>query len=280
MKTAKGATAIAAALAAFSCVVATSCSISTSSATSDSVAESPAPAASGSPKAKSANTVEQAFRKVKWGNGITTPGMEVGVPNPAGWYEAAFGPRTSEKILYLTYDDGPYPSTTNKVLKMLADNHAKATFFVLGRQVDQFPGYVNKITAAGHALGNHTQDHANLARSGPSRIRKQLTDVQKRVGPSLGNCMRPPGGFIDDQAGAIITQMGITPIMWTGHAQDWAPPSTDRMIQMLKEATAPGAVILLHDSADKPQTLATSAVMIPWWKKQGYRLETIPACRK
>ena len=125
--------------------------------------------------------------------------MAEGNPNPPGWYEAAFGKRTTEKVLYLTYDDGPYPTTTNKILKLLAANDAKATFFVLGRQVDVFPTYADKIVAAGHALGNHTQDHENLATRGPTVIRKQLTSVQKSVGPSLGNCMRPPGGFIDDQ---------------------------------------------------------------------------------
>ena len=206
--------------------------------------------------------------------------MAEGNPNPPGWYEAAFGKRTTEKVLYLTYDDGPYPTTTNKILKLLAANDAKATFFVLGRQFDVFPTYADKIVAAGHALGNHTQDHENLATRGPTVIRKQLTSVQKSVGPSLGNCMRPPGGFIDDQAGAVIAGMGLVPVLWTGHAQDWAPPSTDKMIEMLKEATAPGAVILLHDSIDKAKTVAASSVMIPWWKKQGYRLETIPACRK
>lgn len=272
-------TTAAAVLAAFSCLMVSGCSLSAASDTADSVA-SPQPEVAPTAPSNTANTTEKAFAQVRWGNGITTPGMDIGIPNPAGWYDAAFGSRPKEKVLYLTYDDGPYPPTTNKVLKMLADNDAKATFFVLGRQVDLYPGYVGKITTAGNALGNHTQDHANLARSGPARIRKQLTDVQKRVGPSLGNCMRPPGGFIDDQAGAVITKMGLTPIMWTGHAQDWAPPSTERMVQMLKDATSPGAVILLHDSADKGQTLAASAVMIPWWKKQGYRLETIPACRK
>ena len=216
---------------------------------------------------------------VKWGDGKNPPGMKIGIPNPPGWYEAAFGARTTEKVLYLTYDDGPYPATTDRILKILADNDAKATFFILGRQVDAFPGYVKKITAAGHALGNHTQNHDNLALDKPAKIRKQLTDVEQRVGPTLGKCMRPPGGFIDDQAGAVITGMGLVPILWTGHAQDWAPPATARMIEMLKEATAPGAVILLHDSADKERTIAASEVMIPWWKKHGYRLETIPACR-
>ena len=218
--------------------------------------------------------------KVTWGDGKNPPGMAQGNPNPAGWYEAAFGPRTTDKVLYLTYDDGPYPDTTNQILKLLAANDAKATFFVLGRQVDAFPGYVDKIIAAGHALGNHTQDHENLATHGPGTIRKQLTQVREAVGPKLGDCMRPPGGFIDDQAGAVITGMGLVPVLWTGHAQDWAPPSVSKMVDMLKKATSPGAVILLHDSIDKAKTVAASATMIPWWKKQGYRLETIPACRK
>ncbi len=219
------------------------------------------------------------FASVNWGDGRTTPGMESGIPNPAGWYEAAFGPRNLEKVIYLTYDDGPYPPTTDRILKILAANGAKATFFINGRQVDKYPNYLNKVFAQGHALGNHTQDHENVAAKGRRIIRKQLTDVEDVVGPTLGACMRPPGGFINKRAGDTITKMGISPIMWTGHAQDWAPPPTEKMIQMLKAATEPGAVILLHDSADKERTIAVSAVMIPWWTARGYRLETIPACR-
>ena len=192
----------------------------------------------------------------------------------------AFGPRTTDKVIYLTYDDGPHPATTDRILNLLAKSNAKATFFVNGRHVDQHPTYLKKVTAQGHALGNHTQDHENLAAKNKRIIRQQLTDVVDSVGPTLGDCMRPPGGMINQRAGRTITEMGIVPIMWTGHAQDWAPPPVSRMVQMLKEATEPGAVILLHDSANMEPTVATSAIMIPWWTKQGYRLETIPACRK
>lgn len=250
----------------------------TTSTATGNAAPTSAPHQSSAPAATS--EVAQRYQDFTWGDGKTTPGMAVGIPDPPGWYEAAFGPRTTEKVLYLTYDDGPYPPTTDRILKLLAKNNAKATFFVNGRQVDQYPGYLEKVITAGHAIGNHTQDHENVAAKGRKIIRKQLTDVVDVVGPKMGDCMRPPGGRINQKAGDIITGMGIVPIMWTGHAQDWTPPSTERMVEMLKSATAPGAVILLHDSADKERTIAASAQMIPWWTKHGYRLETVPACRK
>jgi len=224
--------------------------------------------------------VAQRYASFQWGSAKTTPGKDIGIPSPPGWYEAAFGPRTDEKVIYLTYDDGPHPATTDRILKLLAKSDAKATFFVNGRHVVQHPGYLDKITAQGHAIANHTQDHENLAAKSKRVIKQQLTGVVKAVGPTLGDCMRPPGGMINQRAGRTITEMGIVPIMWTGHAQDWAPPPVSRMVEMLKEATEPGAVILLHDSANMEPTVATSAIMIPWWTKQGYRLETIPACRK
>ena len=279
--------ATAAASLALAAALVSGCSIS--AGTSDAPQE-PASANSGIPEQTEATSnggadsgaspVAQRYASFDWGSAKTTPGRAVGIPSPPGWYEAAFGPRTTDKVIYLTYDDGPHPATTDRILNLLAKSNAKATFFVNGRHVDQHPTYLKKVTAQGHALGNHTQDHENLAAKNKRIIRQQLTDVVDSVGPTLGDCMRPPGGMINQRAGRTITEMGIVPIMWTGHAQDWAPPPVSRMVQMLKEATEPGAVILLHDSANMEPTVATSAIMIPWWTKQGYRLETIPACRK
>lgn len=265
----------------------TGCSVSSGTQDGDGGLASATSTSAGQPASASTNdanvdssNVAQRYANFEWGNAKTTPGKAVGIPSPPGWYEAAFGSRTNDKVIYLTYDDGPYPATTDRILKLLAKSNAKATFFVNGRHVDQHPTYLKKVIAQGHALGNHTQDHENLAAKNKRIIKQQLTDVIDSVGPTLGNCMRPPGGMINQRAGRTITEMGIVPIMWTGHAQDWAPPPVSRMVEMLKEATEPGAVILLHDSANKEPTVATSAIMIPWWTKRGYRLETIPACRK
>jgi peptidoglycan/xylan/chitin deacetylase (PgdA/CDA1 family) len=190
------------------------------------------------------------------------------------------GPRTNEKVLYLTYDDGPMPGPTDQILAELRAQDVKATFFVLGRQVAQHPQYIRKIVDDGHLIANHTYDHRNLVYSKPTAIRTQLTRTANLVGADMGPCMRPPGGMIDRQAARQITSLGIVPVLWTGHNQDWAPPPKRKMIEMLKQATGPGAIILLHDTSTKSGTVDVTRQMIPWWKAQGYRFETIPACRQ
>ena len=204
--------------------------------------------------------------------------MSDGIPNPPGWYQAAFGARTTEKVLYLTYDDGPTEESTIPLLKLLATNDAKATFFVVGDMATAHADVLKQITAEGHALGDHTMDHADLVSLTVPQVRKELAGVQAIVGTALGACMRPPYGLIDTDVAQVAQELNLMPILWTGHAQDWDPPSVSEMVRRLKKATAPGAVILLHDGAGKASTLAASEIMIPWWRNQGYQLETVPAC--
>lgn len=216
---------------------------------------------------------------VTWG-GRDTPGMGDGIPNPHGWYQAAFGTRTKEKILYLTFDDGPSAGMTDALLAELAKYDALATFFVVGSQVSTHRDEIQRIVSRGHALGDHTMTHADLDSLSAQAVRSELSGVQQLLGPALGRCMRPPYGLIDNKVATISKSLNLMPILWTGHAQDWSPPSTSKMIEMLQHATEPGAVILLHDAADKERTLATVAAMLPWWQSHGYRLETVPACQR
>jgi peptidoglycan-N-acetylglucosamine deacetylase len=223
--------------------------------------------------------VRLAIDSVDWGDGRNTQGMSAGVPNPPDWYTAAFGPRPTDKVLYLTYDDGPWPPYTDEVLALLAQYDAKATFFVTGNQAEQHPSYLRRIVDDGHAIGDHSMTHADLVSLDRTQIRGELAKVKRIVGPALGPCMRPPYGLIDEKVASVSADLGLMPILWTAHAQDWAPGSVPEMVKMLKKGTEPGAVILLHDSVGKEKTIAATKQLLPWWKSQGYRLETVPACR-
>lgn len=242
-----------------------------------------APSEAASPTAAATTSASAATRtaidSVDWGDGRNTEGMSRGVPNPRDWYSAAFGPQTTEKVLYLTFDDGPWPPYTDQVLSLLADNDAKATFFVTGNQAQQHAAYLRRIIDGGHAIGDHSMTHADLVGLNRDQIRAELGKVKKIVGPTLGACMRPPYGLIDTKVADVSADLNLMPILWTAHAQDWAPGTVPEMVRMLKEGTKPGAVILLHDNAGKEKTIAATRQMLPWWKSQGYRLETVPACR-
>lgn len=232
-----------------------------------------------SPGAASGQAPDPSVR-VDWGDGRNVPGMNRGVPNPPGWYDAAFGGPAHEKVLYLTFDDGPWPRTTSRLLALLRKYDASATFFVVGQQVRKHPQLVRAIAASGNAMGDHTRDHADLVALGATAARRQLAAVQDEVGASLGGCMRPPYGLIDAQVAAISASLHLTPILWTAHASDWDQPPVARMVASLKHATRSGAVLLLHDGGGpRNRTVTATARMLPWWREHGYRLDIIAACR-
>jgi len=216
---------------------------------------------------------------VDWGDGLNPPGMSAGVPNPKGWYQSAFGTRTTDKTLYLTFDDGPWPPYTQEILALLKKYNDQATFFVVGTQTSQYPELLKAEIAGGNAIGDHTLNHPRLTDLSHSEVKHQLTAVQKDVGSDLGACMRPPYGLISDKVADVAGELGMTPILWTGHATDWDQPPVEQMVTDLKKATEPGAVILLHDGGgSREHTTAALKSMLPWWKGQGYSLKPVPAC--
>lgn len=217
---------------------------------------------------------------VDWGDGRNPPGMKQGVPNPPGWYAHAFGGSTTEKVLYLTFDDGPARPYTPQLLDLLARHQSRATFFVVGGEVELLPDLVRQAADAGNAVGDHTQSHADLVSLPREKVRAELTAVQREVGGALGPCMRPPYGLIDTTVADVSAQLGLVPILWTGHAADWEAPPAAQIVSRIKAATAPGAVILLHDGGgDRATTVAAVRELLPWWRDQGYTLQTVPACR-
>jgi peptidoglycan/xylan/chitin deacetylase (PgdA/CDA1 family) len=208
--------------------------------------------------------------------------MAAGLPSPTGWYAAAFGAPTQQKVLYLTFDDGP-AADTDPLLTQLRAAGAKATFFVLGQQAAANPSQLRRLVADGHAIGNHTWDHPELTSLTPDEVADQLSRTTAAVAAVVPGtevtCMRPPYGLIDDSVAEVSLDQQLQPILWTGHAEDWNQPSVATMVADLRRATQPGSVILLHDGGGSRQnTLDAVAEMLPEWRAQGYTLAPIPAC--
>jgi peptidoglycan/xylan/chitin deacetylase (PgdA/CDA1 family) len=177
----------------------------------------------------------------------------------------------------VTFDDGP-SNDTRKVLDLLARYDAKATFFVVGTQVGGFPETLAAVKAEGHAVGNHTWSHKDLARSDAGTITEQLQRTSSAAG--TGPCMRPPYGSIDAQSGAISESLDLQPVLWTAQAYDWKTTATpEQIVSDIEAQTKPGAVVLLHDGGgDRSKTVQALQQLLPYWKSQGYRLEPVPAC--
>jgi len=186
--------------------------------------------------------------------------------------------RKADKVLYLTFDDGPVAGRTPQLLRVLAAHDATATFFLVGGMAEGHPRLVRRIARAGHAIGNHTQSHARLTDLSRPQVRRQLRWATEAIGPSMGPCMRPPYGLINARVRREATQQGLTPVMWNGHIEDWATHSVAWHVGQLKRYTRPGAIILLHDR--NIRTIRAVRRMLPVWQEMGYRLESLPACRR
>lgn len=214
---------------------------------------------------------------VRWDAGSGRAQMAAGLPSPPGWYEAALGPRTKRKVLYLTFDDGPFPANTPRLLRALARHDAKATFFLMGGAAAANPGLVRRIAEEGHAIGNHTYWHPRLTNEPIAGVRDQLRRTTRAIGAAQGGCMRPPFGLINGRVAKEALRQGLQPIMWTGHIEDWRTHSTAWHVATLRRVTEPGAILLMHDR--NPRSVDAVIAMLPQWQRMGYSLRALPPCR-
>lgn len=212
---------------------------------------------------------------VKWNKGSGPTQMSKGLPDPPGWYRAAIGPRTDDKVLYLTFDDGPSRFTPS-LLHGLRRHNVSATFFVSGSAAARQPAVIRRMHRDGHAIGNHTWSHPRLTAIPTSQVRKQLLRTVREIGTPLSPCMRPPYGLINEAVARVALAAGFQPVMWTGHIDDWDPHPQRWTIRTLRAITAPGAVILMHDTHQA--TVSAVRALLPWWQKRGYRFEVVPTC--
>jgi peptidoglycan-N-acetylglucosamine deacetylase len=134
--------------------------------------------------------------------------------------------------LALTFDDGPNPAWTPQLLEALAEHHAKATFFMVGRFAQAEPSLVRQVAAAGHLIGNHSWSHPNLARSPVHLIREELTRTSDTLAQILGQPVRffrPPYGARRPATLRIAHELGLLPVTWNAMTSDWVDPSEEHI---------------------------------------------------
>ncbi|HZS29085.1 MAG TPA: polysaccharide deacetylase family protein [Candidatus Angelobacter sp.] len=152
----------------------------------------------------------------------------------------------------LTFDDGPNDPHTLRLLDVLAQHKAKATFFLVGQYVRQRPDIVRAILAAGHEIGNHTYSHPNLIFMSQARVRQELEDCNKALEDTLGatvSLFRPPFGGRRPAVLSVARELGLKPVMWSVTGYDWNATSADAILgkvaPRLKSSRA--EIVLLHD---------------------------------
>src|ERR1035437_9125823 len=158
--------------------------------------------------------------------------------------------------LALTFDDGPNPAWTPRLLEVLASHDVQATFFLVGRYAQTEPALVRRIVAAGHLIGNHSWSHPNLARTGAGRVDEELARTSETLAQIAGapiRYFRPPYGGGRPHVLREARRLGMVPVLWNAMTNDWAEPSAEaiagrltRFIDRL-EQRGRAANIVLHD---------------------------------
>ena len=183
----------------------------------------------------------------------------------------------------LTFDDGPNPVDTPRLLEVLREHRVEAVFCLWGDHVREYPELVRAIVADGHTLGNHSMHHEDMGAWKPERIRADLERAGaliRRAAPGAPiRYFRAPYGRWGSTA-AVAAQLGMQPLGWRLAIGDWEPPGTDELVRRLAEGITPGAVVLMHDGGgDRSQTVAAVDRIIPELRSRGWHFDT-PAHRR
>jgi peptidoglycan/xylan/chitin deacetylase (PgdA/CDA1 family) len=205
---------------------------------------------------------------------------------PTGqWYGRTFTSLArGTKQLALTYDDGPNDPQTLRLLEVLAKHNVRATFFLIGRYVQQRPEIVREIVKARHVIGNHTFTHPLLTFKTAAEVRKELSDCRSAIQDAVGehsNLFRPPFGGRRPAVLRIARELGLEPIMWNVTGYDWSAPPAVVIEKKVSSQIRGGDVILLHDGghkqmgADRSQTVLATDHLITRYKSEGYDFVTI-----
>lgn len=158
---------------------------------------------------------------------------------------------SSQPIVAMTFDDGPHPRNTPRLLDMLRARNIKATFYVIGENVKRYPALTRRIVAEGHEIGNHTWTHANLKKLSDAGIRNELIRTRTIIAQTTGiqpRTMRPPyGALLQRQRQMIYNEFGYPTILWAVDPEDWKRPGPSVVTSRILNATRNGSIILAHD---------------------------------
>lgn len=183
---------------------------------------------------------------------------------------------TNQKIIYLSFDDGPHETATNFVLDILAKFNAKASFFCIGKNVQKYPAIYQRILNEGHAVGNHTMHHANgwkVSNAAYFEETKQAAELIK------SNLFRPPYGRIKRSQINKIIEQPFQIIMWSVLSGDFdLKLSPEACCNNVLKHTKSGSIVVFHDSTKAWERMSyTLPIVLAYFSKLGYRFEAIPA---
>lgn len=178
----------------------------------------------------------------------------------------------NKKMVALTYDDGP-GKYTKEIVKCLKEHQAKATFYVVGRNVDSYKDAMKAADKIGCEIGNHTYNHPNLTRLSDKEIQNEIESTDKKIKKVIGTkavTMRPPGGGHNEK---VQKNVDKPIIMWSIDTRDWEHRNSSRTVKIVMDHVRDGDIVLMHDIHESTKT--ASMTLIPRLRQEGYQLVTV-----
>ncbi|MDJ0555078.1 MAG: polysaccharide deacetylase family protein [Microcoleaceae cyanobacterium MO_207.B10] len=189
--------------------------------------------------------------------------------------------KRKDKVIALTFDDGPWDEITEKVLEILDENNIKATFFVVGQHLNRRQEIGKKITEAGHVIGNHTWNHPDQSgKMSEDRIKSEIGRTAELIYKITGRTttlFRPPGGVLTNGLADYAKERKHTIVLWSADSVDWYYKSPQKITKKVMDKASNGGIILLHDGGGpRDHVVQALPTIISKLKKQGYEFVTIP----
>ena len=184
-----------------------------------------------------------------------------------------------EKVIALTFDDGPWPHTTEQVLDILKQYDIKATFFWIGKNVKNFPEIAKLVVDAGHVVGNHTWHHW-YRHMNPIAAAQEVDSTAEIIYQTTGvrtSLFRPPGGILNNGPAAYAKKEKYAVMMWSADSIDYRHISASRLINNVLKQAKSGGIVLMHDGGgNRSQTVKALPKIIDGLTKRGYKFVSVP----
>ena len=181
------------------------------------------------------------------------------------------------RAVALTFDDGPSPHNTPAVLDLLGKHGAKATFFVVGKEIPRNEALLSRMVAEGHEIGNHTYTHPHTISLSREALREELERTSAAIrGITEVRLVRPPYGKDRRRVAKAGRELGLRMILWSLDSGDTSSLSADEISSELLARAGPGAIVLMHDGGDpRPKTMAALSSVVPTLIQRGFELVTV-----
>ena len=183
------------------------------------------------------------------------------------------------KKIALTFDDGPHPRNTPKILDILEKYQIKATFFIIGVNAKNYPEALSMVAEKGHEIGNHTYSHSLLKSKCKNEILKEIIDTEKEISKKTGistALIRPPCGIYDSNLLEIAAENQYKVVLWNIDTNDWSHASGESIVSNVLNKVKGGDIILFHDYiSGENNTCQALQIIIPKLLMQGYEFVTV-----